>query len=128
MGQLIKAERPVEVFGTVRRLPMQIELMAGNLEVYELLELAHDETTIMFFGLAEQKLEIAFGQFFAGCAEPAQRWPDKRVIGFVRRDGALWTHSRWEGRFEKDAPGVVHQERNPGDLILAPTFQPYALV
>lgn len=113
----------VELFGIVRRLPMKVELMAGNLDVYEFLEPAHDETIIAFFGLVEQKLEIAFDQFFAGCAMPAQLKPCRRVIGFVRRDGTLWTHSRCNGRFETDAPEIAHAVRDKGDIILVPATQ-----
>ena len=128
----IEDGQPIEMFGIVRRLPMTINLVAGGLDVYELLEHAHDETITSFFGLVERKLEITFEQFFMGCAEPAQLtkgrfgsigW-HRRVIGFVRRDGGLWTLRREEwSHFESDAPGVVHRERNPGDLVLAPVFQ-----
>lgn len=117
-------ELSVELFGIVRRLPMRIELVAGNLDVYELLEPAHDETIIALFGLVEQKLGIAFDQFFSGCAEPAQLKPRQRVIGFVRRAGVFWTYSRCNGRFEADEPGVAHKIRDKGDIILVPVFQP----
>lgn len=117
-------EISVELFGIVRKLPMKINLMAGNLDVYELLEPVHDETIIALFGLVEQKLEIAFDQFFAGCAMPAQLGPHRRVIGFVRRGGVLWTHSRRNGRFELDSLDIAHIVRDKDDIILAPTSKP----
>lgn len=114
----------VEMFWIVKRLPMRIKLMAGNLDVYELLEPAHDEIIIALFGLVEWGLKITHEQFFMGCAEPAQLELHRRVIGFVQRPDGVWTHSRYKGRFDADAPGVVHMVRDKGDIILAPATWP----
>lgn len=117
-------EITVELFGIMRRLPIRIELMAGNLDAYEFLEPAHDETIIAIFGLVEQKLTITHEQFFMGCAEPAQRRWYRRVLGFVQHPDGIWTHSRCNGRFETDKPDVAHVVRNRGDIILVPASQP----
>lgn len=139
------AERPIEVFGIMRRFvysnymftrffgsagisipkgPMEIKLVAGNLEVYELLQPVHDEIIIALFDGVRQELTITHEQFLMGCAVPAQLELHRRVIGFVQCPDGVWTYSRRSGRFESDAPGVAHIVRNKGDIILAPAFKP----
>jgi hypothetical protein len=121
--------RPVEMFGIIRQLPKTIVLVAGNVVSNVLLEPVHDETIISIFKIMGKELEVTFDQFFMGCAEPAQRWPSRRIIGFVRQADGVWTYSRRLGRFEADAPGEVHRQRSFGDIVLSPAFQPnFALV
>lgn len=135
MGQCIKAERPVEMFGILQRLP-EITTSVGTLAVSKALELVHGASLFSLFEFMGEGLEITFDQFLDGYVSLLARMNSEdgvitdrdAVIGYVRVNGVLMFLS-WEGRcLYGTAPNDPDVGWPLGTIVLSPFFQPIPIL
>lgn len=125
MAQCVE-ERPIELFGIMRRLP-EITIPSGKVGVNELLELAHNGSIISLFEFMGERLEVTHAQFLEGStALLAERSDNCIVVGFIRINGVLCAASKSTGEehFDVEYPDDPDVGWSPNTLILSDAFQP----